>query len=527
MRRIKEYVATNTITSNNRFSKKVYFLVALLSIATVGTSLRILHLTLPFEYHHSFGEVFFAIISKNCITRGHPADYTGEGISVPPLGLMPITILCLSYFLFGVSEFSTRLPSLFVSILSFVLFYKVSEHLFNKNKEKILMSTLIFYMAPLAIYFSTTALSETYMILFVLASELYILKTKFSNNKSIAISSLLISLALFANFGALLYLLPFILLMLYRLTKIEKLKDVIKKMFKVTIYVLFFLILMIAPFLLLGFYKNLEIHKTLLDPSYLLTTMLYYEILFRLAKGLTPIILFLWICTLISCFKPKYMLCNNSNTLDDDKFLFTFAWYFGFLITLILFSKHVHIHEYDLLALIVPISLSTSEFMAHIKNGFIMFHSHLIKSLIIILVLINLFIISPMVVINYYYFEKTAPFAHEIGHFIREEAHGSPIIVLNSSYAQYAYYSDLPIKIIKSTRELQNYLIDNPDTLIIRYHIIEDRTSFFFIFEYKGAAKHSEIDKFLENNCHVVKEFRRTESNILLTRTYILRIWKF
>src|SRR5215204_2761750 len=88
----------------------------------------------------------------------------------------PLYYLLLHYWmqLFGGSEFSVRLPSVFFGVFSVAMLYKVGTLLFNKRTG--LMSAFIMAISAYQIYYSQEARAYTMSVLLALISFYYFLK---------------------------------------------------------------------------------------------------------------------------------------------------------------------------------------------------------------------------------------------------------------------------------------------------------------------------------------------------------------
>ena len=141
------------------------------------------------------------------------------------------------------------------------------------------------------------------------------------------------------------------------------------------------------------------------------------------------------------------------------------------------------------------------------------------SSLIVIII-----VLSALITTQYYYFEKTAPFASEAGNYVMENTPDDNVLVVVGSVAPpYAFYSKRTVLNNFSQDNIMSFAENHLGTLIVRYKVINNRTLFLFSEPYTEGA----WDSYLESNANLVKEFIGTETNLLLTRTYIVRIYSF
>jgi len=141
----------------------------------------------------SWDEAWYAEISRNIIKSNNWFLLQWNGLPYfdhPPLGFWAVA---LSFKIFGVSEFSTRLPSAISGIFSLILIYLIGKELFNKTvglgASLILLSTPWFWLR------SREGDLDIILVLFVLLSIYLTLKAK-SNLKILPFLALSIAFML-------------------------------------------------------------------------------------------------------------------------------------------------------------------------------------------------------------------------------------------------------------------------------------------------------------------------------------------
>ncbi len=98
----------------------------------------------------SWDEAWYASIAREILTANDWITLHFNGIPFydhPPMGFW---IMAIFYKVFGVSEFSTRLPSVLAGIGSSILIYKLGHGLFNKKIigyiAALILSTSVWYV---------------------------------------------------------------------------------------------------------------------------------------------------------------------------------------------------------------------------------------------------------------------------------------------------------------------------------------------------------------------------------------------
>ena len=117
----------------------------------------------------------------------------------PPLHTWTIAIF---YKIFGMSEFTSRLPSFIFAILSLVLIFKISKYLFPKSIYAPYISTIIFSSSSDFSFLSSQGIAEMQLLFFSLSTIYFTLK------KQYILAGLLFGLGLLTKSFALFWLIP-------------------------------------------------------------------------------------------------------------------------------------------------------------------------------------------------------------------------------------------------------------------------------------------------------------------------------
>lgn len=158
-------------------------------------------------------------------------------------------------------------PLFFILIICYI--YLITN-LIYKDKKSTILSIIIFILSPVAIFYSINIFNNLAESLFLLMSIYYFLKWKESNNNScLILMSITLALATWIRYPSILYILPFILILIMEREKIKL------RSFIVPIAIFFILILML---LILNFHlygtifgsvsTNLDSNKSTANADY-------------------------------------------------------------------------------------------------------------------------------------------------------------------------------------------------------------------------------------------------------------------
>lgn len=116
-----------------------------------------------------FGYLYFYSLNRSGLPEQlGPAKHL---FRFPPVGK---TVNFIFYSLFGVSEFTSRLPQLFFSILTGIYLYRLVR--MRRNKETAILATSILLFLPVFFYFGSLAYLACGVIFFTISSSFYFLR---------------------------------------------------------------------------------------------------------------------------------------------------------------------------------------------------------------------------------------------------------------------------------------------------------------------------------------------------------------
>jgi 4-amino-4-deoxy-L-arabinose transferase-like glycosyltransferase len=144
-------------------------------------------------------EALYATFAR-LIASGHDPLLSSIVVDKPPL---PFYLMAASMGLFGDTEFAARLPTLFASILTIALTYKLARLLYNRGAAS--LAALSLALSPLAILFAITLFTDTLLSMFLMASLVLAQRQRWS------LAGLAFGLA-FASKQAALFLLPLVVI---------------------------------------------------------------------------------------------------------------------------------------------------------------------------------------------------------------------------------------------------------------------------------------------------------------------------
>lgn len=145
------------------------FLIMLLTLA-----LRLYHVTYPYLDHHSWRQTDTAAIARNFSRNGlnilqPELDQFGPGRSVVELELQVTPFLtALLYALWGVRDWVGRVVPILFSLGSLVYFYRLVSLRFGQQRA--LLSSFVFAILPLNVFFSRVPMPESGAMFFAIAT---------------------------------------------------------------------------------------------------------------------------------------------------------------------------------------------------------------------------------------------------------------------------------------------------------------------------------------------------------------------
>lgn len=256
--------------------------------------------------------------AKNILNKGASRLYTSDNKPYTYVQIGYPFLIAISYKIFGLKKLGPANVSLFFSVLSILLIFLVSYLIF-KSKRISLFSSFIFSFLPLNIFYSTSMLSESSSVFFILLALLsFLVYIKNKKTKTLALSILAFAFSLCIRKENLVLIIPILILLLINKIKIKSKKFIFP----------FFLLVLIIPNILTIYsipwlYSLLGFEGIQFDISNIIYNIKYA---FLLIAGLHPIIFSFFLCFGI------YSLRKNKNMF------FLLTWLLIFLIIYILYS---------------------------------------------------------------------------------------------------------------------------------------------------------------------------------------------
>lgn len=437
----------------------------LLSVILIGQNLD-----KPFWGEHDWNGVRYGNIARNYLRYGiletklgqvENSGIVGKGdfeyyTHYPPL--LPLAI-GLSYKIFGVSEWSTRIVPLLTTAGSIVLIFLIGT---NYNLKIGIVAALLSLITPLSLYFGKNASHEPLALFFILLSLYgYISLRRLRHAKLIFISGLVLAqLTAWAGF----FLIPALALTHLLRREGDKFKELIP-----------YWILSVALFgfhllhikLLTGSIAGGELFESLLQrsglaqdpqpagfnlPNYLNQLRLWFSTLYTLTL------------TILATF---WLVIRRFNIKGDEWPIFSLGL-IG-VIYIILFSNSVFIHNYLIFYFLPLLSLTGTRTIFLIKEKYdtLVYHTKFKKTYLrfisdfIILFFLALIIFERRDFLTALHISQQDKFTVEVGKAINRNSKPEDLILVSPLKYQYSadkflrFYSDR--KIIYSDEEITNY----------------------------------------------------------------------
>ncbi len=205
----------------------------------------------PFWGHHDFNNAFYGVMGRNLARFGPVATKLGQvtttSVSDPKLfgyhthhPPLLIWLLGLSYFLFGISEISTRLIPVIFSVATVAVFFLLIREVFGQKTA--VASSMIWLVTPIFVYFGKMAVHEVLVLFFFVSAVYTYLKGQYKLLLPV------ISLGCLSGWPA--YYIPVIILFLDFFQK--KNLGLARSLFILIIPVFFFLLLLGHNYILTG-----------------------------------------------------------------------------------------------------------------------------------------------------------------------------------------------------------------------------------------------------------------------------------
>ncbi len=172
----------------------------LILILILGLFLRLIDINKPFSGLSGWNEAHYSMAPLNFFKYGLLTPVNDYGLDLSTTPILYWSIFSI-FKIFGVHEWSARIPSLISGLLSIWLIYLISEKLYSREVAN--YSAFISAIAPGIVYFSRSVQLESMMAFFSLASILSLLK--YCESKKgfwFFISTVLLSFAIFIKLSA-------------------------------------------------------------------------------------------------------------------------------------------------------------------------------------------------------------------------------------------------------------------------------------------------------------------------------------
>jgi uncharacterized protein (TIGR03663 family) len=222
--------------------KEVLLIILILTIAIFS---RFILLDLR-PLHNDEGVVYS--FSKTIVSLGHwtydPLNYHGP---------FYYYITAISFFIFGISEFSLRFPSAFfgVLIVAFVLLLYYKEESFDKSGKY--YAAILIILSSSLMYYSRYSVHETVLIFFSFLCVYFLTRMiEKENLKDLVYFSISLVLAFTTKETVIILIFALFLMVLFNINKIKKIKPdykqiLISLIIFIVIYVLFFSSIFTSP----------------------------------------------------------------------------------------------------------------------------------------------------------------------------------------------------------------------------------------------------------------------------------------
>jgi len=171
-------------------------------------------------------------------------------------------ILAVSFFIFGINEFSLRFPSAFFGVLTIalVLLLCYKEESFNKSGKY--YAAILIVLSPSLMYFSRYSIHETALILFSFLSVYFLTRILEKKKlKDLIFFSISLALALTTKETTIILLFALFLIVLFNINSIKKIKldykqILISVIVFIFIYTIFFTSIFTSPVGLINSFKS-------------------------------------------------------------------------------------------------------------------------------------------------------------------------------------------------------------------------------------------------------------------------------
>lgn len=342
-------VAIFTITMFSNGLKKIFNCLPILSILILATAIRSYEIASPIGKPWESG--WMDILGRNHYILGFAqtqflpvlSTYHGELIFYihhPPL--FPV-LVGLSYYIFGLYEYSARLVPIFFSVLTIFFLYLLIRDLFNK--EIAIICSFLLAVIPLSGYFGRIVSNEVQCVFFIVLTIWAVFQWEKSQNRIfqyILFFSLTCGILTDWQF---LFLLPWLVLYLIFIKH-----DYFTSIIIGTISFFLIFILLYIMSIHDGYsYMNIGVVSQYSDRSRIfdfLTDLNFYQLVWcRVYRFITPIPIFLF---LLGIYASLTSVIKKAISMTDEKILIPCLFLGQNLMYFLLFPQAFFIHDTEL-----------------------------------------------------------------------------------------------------------------------------------------------------------------------------------
>lgn len=171
-------------------------------ILILGLFLRLIDIAKPFSGLGKWNEGHYSVTALNYFNYGIFLSMNEYGLDLTTSPLFS-WLIYLSFHVFGVHEWSARIPSLFFGIASLILVYFIAEKIYGYNVA--LVALFISAVSPGTAYFSRNIQLESMFTAFALAALLFLIYYKDSYDiRWLIASGVNLSIAILTKYPAIL-----------------------------------------------------------------------------------------------------------------------------------------------------------------------------------------------------------------------------------------------------------------------------------------------------------------------------------
>lgn len=409
---------------------------AFIVVLLFSTLIRIYGITLP--YGKPWETTFQEVIARNHVVYGFSQTnfisvisvFHGENIyhlGHPPLLQILVSI---SYFLFGIHEWSARFVPLLFSLGSIILFYLLVQKI--RDKKTSMIASFFMSFIPMSAYFGRIVGFEPITMFFVLMVVYCYFKFILDGDKKYY---------LFAIGGTILGSLsdwPFYLI-LPILVMISLLSDITRRKIK---YAFVLLLLGGAIFSLYNLYSYILTNdmiffahlKTRSSTSVYMDVKFYLRVWYYLVYYITPIPVLFSFAYIITNFRRKYFkykMVDVRNLIPLSLIIFGVS-------TILTVPRHVFVHPFNIYYLVPGLSFLTALGINQIYNSA---YDKSLKILVIVLILL-LFVFSSQSTMFDLHKNRYSTFYYEFGEYINKNTNEDDTILSLGMFEPVLFYAN-------------------------------------------------------------------------------------